>query len=283
MQKSIFSTASGNVVKWMQYFFVLFITMTLSCCEKTNKANTDVIPEETNKIDFHFVNKFPHDTNSFTEGLLIHNGRIFESTGSPQDMENTKSIFGPLDLNSGRIEPKVELDRNKYFGEGIAILGDKLFQLTYKTRIAFVYDTVSYKLIKSFPFQSNEGWGLATDGHTLIMSDGTDALSYLNPETFKVEKKVLVSDQFGPVNALNELEYIKGFIYVNVYMTNNILKIDPNTGKVLGKLDLTDFAKEAKAIYPGALEMNGIAHDPKTNLTYITGKMWPRVYAIRFQ
>lgn len=211
----------------------------------------------------------------------MYNGQVFESTGSPQDYPYTRSVLGKVNLNTGSIDVKVELDRNKYFGEGITFLNRQVFQITYKTKIGFVYDASTFKIIREFTIPSVEGWGLTTDGVHLIMSDGTNTLTVLDPGTFKVIKTIAVSENDVARDNLNELEYIDGYIYANVWLTNIIAKIDPNNGRVVGKLDLTAYANEAKSIHPGALEMNGIAYDPTSEKILITGKFWPKIYELK--
>jgi glutamine cyclotransferase len=176
----------------------------------------------------------------------------------------------------------VEIDKKKYFGEGITFLKGKVFQLTYKTKVGFIYDATTFKKLGEFTFPSKEGWGLTTDGEHLIMSDGTNVLTYLDPHSLQVIKTIEVSENGYAKDYLNELEMINGYIYANIWTTNTIVKIDPGNGKVLGKLDLTNLATEAKEIYNGSLEMNGIAYDSALNKIYITGKLWPKIYEIKF-
>ncbi|WP_210465954.1 glutaminyl-peptide cyclotransferase [Rufibacter roseolus] len=233
-------------------------------------------------INYGVVKAYPHDTTAFTEGFLVHEGKLYESTGSPADLTQTKSLIGVVDLATGKMDVKVELDRNKYFGEGIAILKDRLYQLTYLSKVGFVYDVNTFKRTGEFTFKSKEGWGMTTDGTHLIMSDGTSKITYLNPTTFKVERTIAVHDQNGQVENINELEYIKGFLYANVYTTNTILKIDPSSGKIIGKLDLTSLEQDAKSKKPDALELNGIAYDSTAGKVYVTGKLWPNIYEIKF-
>jgi glutamine cyclotransferase len=231
-------------------------------------------------INYSVVNIFPHDTAAFTEGLLIHDGQLYESTGGQPQSNDFKSWFGPVDIKTGKFEKKIMLDTS-YFGEGINILGGKLYQLTWQSHIGFVYDAKTFKKIKDFPI-TGEGWALTNDGTNLIMSDGTSNLKYLDPETLKVIKITGVQDNNGPVNNINELEYIKGYIYANQYGTSYILKIDPGSGRVVGKLDFTSLDNQLKAKFPNALEMNGIAYDSAANKVFITGKAWPNLYEVRF-
>jgi glutamine cyclotransferase len=148
--------------------------------------------------------------------------------------------------------------------------------------VGFIYDTAKFTKVGEFTIPSAEGWGMTTDGHSLIMSDGTSQLTWLDPATMQVTKTLPVSDNDGLIDKLNELEYINGFIYANVYTTAAIVKIDPSTGKVVGQLDLFSLANEAVSLYSGSMEMNGIAYDSATRKAYITGKMWPKVYEIEF-
>jgi glutamine cyclotransferase len=240
------------------------------------------VPDAIPVINFGVARTWAHDTNSFTEGLLVHDGKLYESTGSPDDLPDTRSLLGVLDINTGKIAVKVELDRQKYFGEGIVFLNGKFYQLTYKTKVGFVYDAVTFKKTGQFTLPSEEGWGMTTDGTYLIMSDSTNMLIYLDPVTFKVVKKLPVTENNTPVMQVNELEYIKGFIYANVYTKDYIIKIDPASGKVVGKLDLNALANEARSRYSGSLELNGIAYDSVSNKVYVTGKMWPTLYEIQF-
>lgn len=257
----------------------------IACTEENTNQEAGTTGNDityTPNLSYNILKKTAHDPNAFIEGLLIHNGKIIESTGSPLDMPQTKSVIGILDTVKGKLNQKLEID-TKLFGEGIVILNSKLYQLTYQARKGFVYDATTFKKLSEFTIPTNEGWGMTTDGTSLIMSDGTDKLTFINPENFSVSKTIQVTNEYGGVNYLNELEYVNGNIYANVYMTNNIMKIDAANGKVLGKLDATNITNEVKSQYPSALEMNGIAYDQTRDVFLLTGKMWPLMYEIKIQ
>ena len=224
----------------------------------------------------------PHDTSSYTEGFLFHKGELYESTGYDSSFPSTRSLFGTVDLKTGKIEVKKELDKKKYFGEGIVFLNDKIYQLTYTTKVGFIYDAKSFEKIAEFTYPSEQGWGMTTDGASLIMTDGTNKITYISPADFKVSKTLSVSDENGPVFYLNELEIINGFIYANVFTKNYIVKIDPATGNVVGKLDLSSLVHEVAVKYPAAQQMNGIAYDSASKKVFVTGKLWPVIYEIAF-
>jgi len=267
------------IIKLTLIFLIIFSLF--SCIGNSDNSNNNITTKAIPIIDFAYIKSYPHDTTSFTEGFLINNGKLYESTGATRELPQTKSLFGIVDLTTGKIDTKVEIDRIKYFGEGIAFLNGKIYQLTYKTKIGFVYNATTFKKIKEFTFPSKEGWGLTTDGISLIMSDGTYELTYLNPITFQTVKKISVTENGYAKDYLNELEYIKGYIFANIWTTNTIVKIDPTDGKVVGKLDLSSLAYEAKNIYPGSLEMNGIAYDSIANRIFVTGKLWPKIYELQ--
>jgi glutamine cyclotransferase len=257
--------------------------MIISCNNNDVDGSDDNYPVDSHSpaiLNFSVVNSYPHDTASFTEGLLVHEGQLYESTGSPDSPANNGSWFAKIDLKTGTAGEKVKLDKT-YFGEGICILNGKIYQLTWRNQKGFVYDAKTLKRLKEFSY-NGEGWSLTTDSVHLIMSDGTSNLRYLDPDTLRVMKIVGVSDNNGPVANINELEYIDGFIYANIWQTNNIIKIDPASGKVVGKLDFTSLVKEVTNKYPAAAEMNGIAYDAATKKIYVTGKSWPNLYEVRF-
>jgi glutaminyl-peptide cyclotransferase len=238
------------------------------------------IPAPVN-LSFQVINQFRHDTSAFTEGLSFFNGTLYESTGSPDSPQTSSGTWiASIDLPTGKYERKVDLGR-KYFGEGITFLNGKVYQLTYKEKKGFVYDARTFKKLREFTYQS-EGWGLTNDGTNLIMSTGGSNLYYLNPDSLNFIRMLAVQDNRGYTSNLNELEFIDGFIYANEWLTGNILKIDPATGFVVGKFDLSKQVNEVKIKYPAAEEMNGIAHDTATKKTYITGKKWPVIYEIRW-
>jgi glutaminyl-peptide cyclotransferase len=254
------------------------VIMACTSCDHDDQypINEDNIPE----LDYILTRSYPHDTLSFTEGLLIFNDSLFESTGSPAALPWTRSVFGPVDPVTGRISARVELDKEQYFGEGIAYLDGKFYQLTYQSKIGFVYDASTYETTGQFSFLSDEGWGLTSDGASLIMSDGTDRLTYIEPDHFLVTRILYVTENGSPKSLLNELEYTGGFIYANVWQTSTVVKINAADGKVIGRIDLADFLTKVKNIYPGSLEMNGIACDPGSGHLFITGKCWPKIYEI---
>lgn len=256
-------------------------------------------------ISYSVMKTLPHDTSSFTEGFLVHDGKLWESIGTDSNMPpNRKSLFGSIDSATGKISPKVELDRKKYFGEGIVFLNGKVYQLTYKTKIGFIYDATTFRKLGEFTFPSPEGWGMTTDGTHLIMSDGTSNIYFLDPNSttpvetkieyedgtsivktlpsFKIARILGVTDNNGPDSNINELELIDGFLYANKWQTNYILKIDPASGKVVGQLNMDSIANDAKTKNPALAEMNGIAFDSVSHKIYVTGKLWPTIYEIRF-
>jgi len=264
---------------------VLLLGFLFGC--HSNNTDEDTAPvvggiETAPLINYAVSATYPHDSTSFTEGLLFHKGRLFESTGSPESIPVTRSLVGEVDLKTGKINPRIELDRKKYFGEGISFFNNRLYQLTYEGNQGFVYDEGSYKQIGEFKFPGREGWGMTTDSTHLIMSDGTHRLFYLDPATLKPVRTLEVTWNNVLIDSLNELEFVKGFIYANRYTHNYILKIDTASGRVLGRLDLNSLVMEATNQYPLSLELNGIAYDPAADKFYVTGKLWPKIYQINF-
>ncbi len=239
---------------------------------KTFEVLSDIVPE---KYGYELVQTLPHNETFFTEGLEIHNGFLYESTG-----ENGKSAIYKTNLKTGKILQSVKL-ADHYFGEGITILNNKIFQLTYKTKIGFVYELETMNLVDSFKFASTEGWGMTNDEKYLIMSDGTNILTYIDPTTLKTVKKIQVYDDKNPVLYLNELEYSDGFIYANVWTTNLIVKIDPKSGKILSKIDLDGILLMNSNPNKQVDVLNGIAIDPVTKKMYVTGKMYPKIFEIK--
>ena len=262
----------------------IVITGIYSCQDnsKSSEFNTAESNPAISIINYSVANYYPHDTTLFTEGFLFHNGQLFESTGSPNDLPQTKSLVGITDLATGKFSKLIELDKSIYFGEGICFLDGKLFQLTYKNQVGFIYDAKSFKKIGQFKYSNPEGWSLSTNGKDLIMSDGTSILTFINPSNLKPLRILPVTENGKPLQNLNELEYIKGFIYANVWKSNYIVKINPVNGNVVGKLDLSSLAFEAKNKNPRGDVLNGIAYDSSTDKIYVTGKMWPNIYQIEF-
>ena len=216
---------------------------------------------------------FPHDTTSFTQGLVFADGHLYESTGL-----NGESTLRRVDLKTGQTLQRIDIPK-QYFAEGLALVGDELLQLTWQHRLGFVYDRKTFKQKRTFSYDS-EGWGIAYDGASrLVMSDGSDRLTFLDPKTFKPAKQMRVQDAGRPVMNLNELEWIENEIWANVWQTDRIARINPTTGDVNAWIDLSSLFPRAQRM-PPADELNGIAYDKATRRIFITGKKWPRLYQI---
>lgn len=224
---------------------------------------------------YEVVKTYPHNTDHFTQGLEIHNGKFYESTG-----ENGKSGIYQFDLNTGKVLRSFKM-KDKYFGEGITILNNKIYQITYKAQKGFVYDLNTFARIDSFTYETPEGWGLTHNNIDLIKTDGSDFLHFLDPKTFKVIRKVQVCDNRGPVKNLNELEYYDGFLYANIWTTNKAVKIDPKTGKVVGQIDFSGLLSVLYNPEKPIDVLNGIAINPENGKMYITGKLWPQIFEVK--
>jgi glutaminyl-peptide cyclotransferase len=221
---------------------------------------------------YDIVNTWPHDSDAFTQGLAFKDGILYESTGG-----YGASSLRAIDLDSGSVRRRIDLPRT-YFAEGIAILGDRIYQLTWREHKGFIYDLRTFAPLGGFDYDG-EGWGLTTDGVSLIMSDGTDRLRFLDPQTFRVRRMVLVRANAKPLLALNELEFFKGEILANVWQRDVIARIDPRSGTVRGWIDLTGLQsiKTADAV------LNGIAYDEERGRLLVTGKLWPTIFQIRLR
>lgn len=257
--------------------YVLLLAALVMACNDDPKgpAVNPSSPDAPKMISYSVVNTYPHDTSYFTEGLLFYKGDLYESTG-----EAGKSWIVKTDLKTGKALQKVALDP-KYFGEGIVIVNDTIYQLTYTDEIGFMYSLKDFKKIGEFKFASKEGWGMTTDGTHIIVSDGTSNLYYYEPGTFKFLRTQSVTEAGTPSFNINELEYIDGYIYANQWQYPYILKIDPADGKVKGKIDFSQITGTIKAKYANAEFLNGIAYDSATQKMYITGKKWPELYEIQ--
>lgn len=241
----------------------------------------DMESDTIDYIEYSIINKYPHSTNSYTQGLFFDGDTLYESTGSPIYLPQTESVLGILDLETGQIDTKVKLDRDIHFGEGSTILKDKIYHLTYKNQKGFVYDAKTFEQIQTFDFESREGWGLTNDGKNLIMSDGTDRITYFDPNNFTATRQLSVKYQNNPQYSLNELEYVGGHIYANIYQTNKIVKINPANGEIIGILDLGQLVNQLSVENPNIAELNGIAYRESTDTFFITGKLWLYIYELK--
>jgi len=222
---------------------------------------------------YRIIHTYPHDPRAYTQGLLYENGYLYESTGL-----NGRSSLRMEDLETGRVLQKADVP-DKYFAEGLAAWGSTLIQLTWQSHVAFVYDRFSFRLLRTFTYQG-EGWGLTEDSKDLIMSDGTATLRFFDPGTFREVRHIVVKDHGSQVTQLNELEYVHGQIYANVWHTDRIVRISPETGRVLGWIDLSGLLAPGEVSDPEAV-LNGIAYDPAHDRLFVTGKLWPKLFEIK--
>lgn len=226
------------------------------------------------RFGFRTIHTYPHDGEAFTQGLFYHDGRLYEGTG-----QEAGSSLREVELETGRVIRQVNLDPS-LFGEGITLYKDRIYQVTWQNRVGFVYERPTFSLINKIYYQT-QGWGLTTIGDRIVMSDGSNILYFLEPELFTVESRIEVYDNEKPVEQLNELEYIKGEIWANIWMTDLIARIDPLTGKVNSYIDLSMLFPDSKRIEVNADVLNGIAYDEAGGRIFVTGKRWPRLYEIR--
>lgn len=260
------------------YFIIALLVATSAC-------NNDKTPESTNEtvaaiptpapMTYNVVKVYPHDTTSFTEGLLWLNDQLYESTG----MEKESKLLRAK-LETGKAIQKIDLPA-QYFGEGISIINNKIYQLTYREKKVFVYD-MNFKKTGEFEWPY-EGWGMTTDGTNLILNTGGSNIYFVDPATFKIVRTLGVIDNNGYVDSINEMEYLDGYVYANKYTTNYILKINLKTGLVEKKADLTGILEKNNIPKPVKMDvLNGIAYDSVKKSFYITGKYWPVVLEVKF-
>ncbi len=251
---------------------VLFLS--IGCCpflmgQTSHPVSANTPPEYT----FSLVRVFPHDISAYTQGLAYRDGFLYEGTGL-----NGRSSLRKVRLETGEVIQHVDLG-TEFFGEGITIIKDRVFQLTWKSGVGFVYDLNSFHLLRKFAY-SGEGWGLATDGRELFLSDGTSEIRILDAETFHEKRRLRVHDGATLVDQLNELEFVEGQIFANVWHSNRIARISPQTGDVVGWIDLTGLLSPIYRLEPESV-LNGIAYDPIRKRLFVTGKLWPRIFEIK--
>ena len=242
----------------------------------TNSDQSTTTPAYTYKI----VEIYPHDPQAFTQGLIFVDGILYEGTG-----RYAQSTLRQVDLTTGEILQIHHLPPN-LFGEGITLFENKIIQLTWKAGQGFVYDAQTFELIQEFSYPT-EGWGITHDDERLIMSDGTSTLYFWNPQTFEEIGRIEVFDETGPVTLLNELEYINGEIFANIWKTDRIAKIDPQTGRVIGWIVFTDLLSPEELANPADMQngiavLNGIAYDEMNDRLFVTGKLWPKLFEIKY-
>lgn len=237
-------------------------------CVAPPAVDRSVAPE---RLRVKVVRRTAHDPAAFTQGLLWHDGQLFESTG-----RYGQSTLRQVDPTSGRVARQVALD-DRYFGEGLALVGRRLIQLTWQRGVALVWDLGTFEQVESFAY-AGEGWGLCFDGLRLVMSDGSDRLTFRDPASFAETGRIAVTNAGRPVQRLNELECVDGLVYANVWQTEEIVRIDPETGIVTGVID-------ASGLLDGPLPevLNGIAYVPTSQRFLITGKLWPRMFEVEFE
>lgn len=222
---------------------------------------------------YRVVKAYPHDSNAFTQGLEYRDGVFYEGTGIPG-----RSSVRKVDLTTGRVIQKYDVPQ-PFFGEGITVLNGRMFELTWQSQTGFIYDKASLRVLGSFTYPG-EGWGLANDGKQVYMSDGSADIRVWDPATLKEVRRMTVRDGGTPVAELNELEWVKGEIYANVWQTDRIARISPADGKVLGWIDLSGILPKSERTDPDAV-LNGIAYDAAGDRLFVTGKLWSKIFEIK--
>ncbi len=248
--------------------------------KKRTKIITFLAPKSPQIYDFKVVNTFPHATDAYTQGLEYHNGFLYESTGG-----NGKSSLRKVELKTGKVLQKIDLP-SQYFAEGMTLIDDKIFQLTWQNDIGFIYNLDDFTQLNTFNYQnSKEGWGLTHDSNYLIKTDGTDKVWFLDPKTQKEIRYIEAYTNTQSVKDLNELEYINGKIYANVYQKNIILILNPQNGAIEGIADLNALEQEVKKtqdLIKNDEVLNGIAYDKENNRIFVTGKRWGKLFEVQF-
>ena len=255
---------------------VTFVSISLSCKKEVElpKANS---PQNTTSpapvYSYEIVNTWHHDPDAFTQGLQFYNGELYESTGL-----NGRSSLRRVELKTGKVLQKIDIE-NQYFAEGMTILDGKIYQLTYQTHIGFIYDLKTFEKLGSWRYEG-EGWGLTTDGKELIMTNGSNKINFLDPRSLAISRTIEVFDEGYPVENLNELEYIKGELYANIWQTDRVARIDPATGKVNAWINLSGLLTPGERTEKVDV-LNGIAYDEKGDRIFVTGKLWPKLFEIK--
>ena len=266
----------------MKKFWVASVFVLAAGCKSGDGSQTQSASASTNNasiatINYQVINIYPHDSTSFTEGFFLNNGKMYESTGDPDNTNASKLLC--YDYKMGKIFQSISVP--DYFGEGISVVGNRLYQLTWKEHKVFVYDFPSLNKVGEMSWQ-RDGWGMTTDGKNLILSDGSSNLYYVNPADFSLIKTVNIIGEYGPQVNINELEYVDGFIYANVWQQNEIIKIDPQAGKVAAQLDLTNIRQNNGVAASGDV-LNGIAYNDSTHTLLVTGKYWTKIFELKLE
>lgn len=249
-------------------------------CGRTDAQSAPSVPTSAagggvTQYTYEVVKAWPHDVKAFTQGLLFYKGRVLESTG-----QYGESSLRDVELETGKVGKHIAVPA-MYFAEGLAVMGDRAYQLTWQHRKGFVYDADTFQLLKEFSYEG-EGWGLTTDGTSLVLSDGTARIRFLDPKTFLVTRSIEVKREGRPLLHLNELEFIHGEIFANVWMTDLVVRIDPATGEVRGVIDFSGLLPASER-RPTTDVLNGIAYDAAKDRLIVTGKNWPTVYEVRLK
>lgn len=260
-------------------FFGCLLVLIGACNNPTinpDENSTIVATPSPANINYNIVASYPHNSDSYTQGLIWQNNNLYEGTG----LENHSKLM-KVDLKTGIANQTIDL-ANDVFGEGITLLNNKIYQLSWQNHKVFVYEAQTFKKIKEMDWE-HEGWGLTHNDSDLIVSTGESNIYFVNPETFKIKRTITVKDNNGPVGNLNELEYVKGNIFSNIYLTDYIIKIDPSNGNIIGKMDFGGLLeKSGKQVNKEeGLVLNGIAYDSTKNSFYITGKKWPLLFEVK--
>lgn len=270
------SLRAKNAARLVSLAAVTFLILNSGCqtgAVANHSAGNNTLKGSVPKYGYEILNTWPHDIEAYTQGLVFRDGKLVESTG-----QEGRSSLRRVEPQTGKILKKVDVPR-PYFAEGITFFKGKIYQLTWQHQLGFIYDAESFEKLGEFSYRG-EGWGLTNDGSWLIMSDGTNRIRFLDADNFQTNRTISVLDGTTPITSINELEYVHGEIYANIWHKESVVRIDPQTGRVLGWIDLTGLralsdAKENEAV------LNGIAYDENNDRLFVTGKLWPKLFEIR--